>query len=166
MKCKLEFHINYRTKPEETLVAKIFSNKKGHSLFERIYLQTNNGFEWHTRQEIDLNPKAEYTYHYVILKNGNEEIAEKAFPLHELSVSEKQSSYTFYDTWRWDVNQLNLCSSAFTDCIFKKHKNIPVDIYTDEQCAEIKIHALLPQNGTYEIFLDKDAFVGLNISVL
>lgn len=153
MKCKLEFHINYRTKPEETLVAKIFSNKKGHSLFERIYLQTNNGFEWHTRQEIDLNPKAEYTYHYVILKNGNEEIAEKAFPLHELSVSEKQSSYTFYDTWRWDVNQLNLCSSAFTDCIFKKHKNILVDIYTDEQCAEIKIHALLPQNGKYEIFL-------------
>ena len=74
MKCKLEFHINYRTKPEETLVAKIFSNKKGHSLFERIYLQTNNDFEWHTRQEIDLNPKAEYTYHYVILKNGNEEI--------------------------------------------------------------------------------------------
>lgn len=150
MEYNLEFNINYRTKAEENLAVEIFCADDLRKVIERIYLQYQDNDNWKIRCDIDLNSNKSYIYNYIIVCSSSVVVREKIYPERELNVSEKVKHYIFFDTWRWDIRQLNLKSSAFLNCIFRYNSKEQIKEISNKH-TEINTYALLPQSDNYEI---------------
>lgn len=147
----LRFHIEYRTGPGESLAVSISGGRRGRETCKRVGMQTEDGRLWRACEEADLDPGTKYAYGYAVVKGGAAAIAEKACPAREFTLTEGQREFSFYDLWRWDTRQLNLRSSAFTDCVFRFRGG--GTRVAPAGAAEVKVHALLPQDGSRRLLL-------------
>lgn len=162
---RLNFHINYHTNANQTVAVKITGDKDHAAAI--VGLSSPDANAWSGVIELPLTAGILYSYHYVIIENGNEVIEEVDYPKRSFLPDEKNGSLCFYDTWRYDIRQTNYNSSALSKITFPYIEKTMSDIIqTKSDIVEImsdirksinrivfKTCVLTPKKGHFKVFI-------------
>lgn len=120
----LNFNIDYQTVFGEELVLNIVEfDKQGKENKSQYRMSTVDGLHWTYCMILPNNHKtAALTYYYSVEKAGSEERHEWLTQQHRLELSAIGArEYTLFDHWRDIPEDAYLYSSAFTECINRRH---------------------------------------------
>lgn len=146
----IKFNINYNTTyGEELLVNILYKDIKGEEQVSIYRMSTLDGHIWQCNIAQLPNSKIkEFKYFYSVEVNGKVIKTEWQMQTHYLSLNAiKAQHYEIYDRWNEIPQDTYLYSSAFTDCINRRH------LTQLEECEfdyTIRIRVRAPQLRSFE----------------
>ncbi len=158
----LLFNIAYNTRFGEELVLNIAAGgKKRKGDFTPYRMHTLDGKTWECALHTDFPAGACLDYHYsVICGQDNVIRSEWRTQAHRIELNAANcADYTVYDHWIAMPEDSYLFSSAFTDCIHRKH---PAPVPACPAATVLKIKVRAPQlSGTQRLVLvGSDPYLG------
>lgn len=141
---KLLFNLEYHTKFGEELTLNVMSGAKSDTA-ERYRMGTTDGKNWTC--EITRTAKAgtHIDYYYSVSRNGRETRHEWLLEPHRLEfAATKGTRYTIYDKWTDIPHDASLYSSAFTDCVSARPRQMSTGT---EYGRTVRLKVRAPQTG-------------------
>ena len=145
---KLLFNLNYRTSQGEHLVLNVIDNGQ---VKEQHDMTTYNGEHWlceldrvpdvSSSKQGKSNPTAFFDYYYSVMRDGAVVRTEWLTQTHRLELAAaKGACYTAYDHWIDIPEDSYLYSSAFTDCVMARERQLsPSTAF--ERTIRVKVRA-------------------------
>ena len=138
----LLFNIDYQTTYGEELVLNLVSSdQEGEKEITSCRMTTQDGMRWTYGLNSVLKVGKHLDYFYTL--NRDNEVVRREWTLqtHRLElVARKADNYTIYDHWIDIPENAYLYSSAFTDCISRHERMVPIS-HSYKQTVRLKVRA-------------------------
>ena len=142
---KILFNLDYHTTFGEQLVLNILNDNKG---TERLPMSTIDGEHWFVNISRTVKTGTHIDYYYSVCIDNEEKRHEWLVEPHRLEFAAvKGTSYIIYDHWIDIPEDAYLYSSAFTDCIAARKREMSTE--TEFACT-IRLKVRAPQLRAHE----------------
>jgi len=135
---KLSFNLEYKTAFDEQLVLNIMDGKvNAHAM------STLDGLHWSVEISCNKASGSYFDYYYSVMRGEKEVRHEWLVEPHRLELAAvKGARYTVYDRWLDTPEDSYMYSSAFTDCVMARQRQLSTK--TEYQCT-IRLKVRAPQ---------------------
>jgi len=135
---KLSFNLEYKTSFDEQLVLNIMDGKvNAHAM------STLDGLHWSVEISCNKASGSYFDYYYSVMRGDKEARHEWLVEPHRLELAAvKGARYTIYDRWLDTPEDSYMYSSAFTDCVMARQRQLSTK--TEYQCT-IRLKVRAPQ---------------------
>ena len=121
---KVLFHVEYRTVFGEELVLNILSDEAEGKVSQHK-MTTLDGLHWFAEQSLVAESGTHIDYYYSVMRSGKEARHEWLMEPHRLEfAAQKAVCYTVYDHWLDIPDDAYMYSSAFTECVLARHREM------------------------------------------
>ena len=137
---RLQFNLEYQTTFGEELMLNILT---GNEQTEQHRMTTNDGLHWTCELTKALEPGTYIDYYYALMRGDEQVRHEWLVETHRLEFAATlATSYTVYDHWIDIPEDSYMYSSAFTDCVNKRERQLST---ASEYSRTVRLKVRAPQ---------------------
>ena len=170
---KLLFNLEYQTNFGEQLVLNLLDGTSSKAVCTQP-MQTNDGLHWwcefpssnvsklstNVSQHSTLNPKPFLDYYYSVCRGDEEVRHEWLMEPHRLELAAvKGTRYVVYDHWLDIPEDAYLYSSAFTDCVMRRERQLSTPVEY-QRTVRLKVRAPQLRQGECLAIVGAAAYLG------
>ena len=137
---RLQFNLEYQTTFGEELMLNILTSKEQ---TEQHRMATGDGLHWTCELTKAVEPGTYIDYYYSLIRGEQETRHEWLVEPHRLEFAATQAQrYTVYDHWIDIPEDAYMYSSAFTDCVMKRERQLSI---ASEFSRTVRLKVRAPQ---------------------